>query len=574
MANAMDKAPGARSPANSHSGRKLGRTVLLVILAAVAAFVGTGYRSLHSVIAPGKCSPPLPTLLNDYPVDANDPRLAAASAGLGAFLAARASEDDIDSLSVAVVTPFGTVFERSYGVLRANESSPSAPVDSHSIYRIASITKMFTVLETLILREKGTLSWDDPVTKYVPHFSYPCYSWVDYLEGNNRSCSTSQQAPITLRQLASHLSGIGRDYPNVDFDTYPHVDNREKSPDTTGATQKGMLEAIASEPLIAPPYSYPIYSNTGMDLLGIANLGAEKLSDELTSAESHNDMVKRDIFEPLGLNGSFYGAPGSAHTEHLAVPKKSSELADFQFQNWTDPSGGQYSSLADLTKVMQSLLAPTQKGSVISEYVVREWLRPLHGWSDGFLEVGAPWEILKIRPGVRLYNKGGNLPGYHSQFALNPAFSYGVIVLVTGEYDDTVTLTAEAVSFFQPAFEDVLKGVVAANYAGLWTSTNGLASVSVSKDGVLCLDLLIVEDIDILRLAGDGNPATLWSTGRPGEFRIAFGRPQLNGTPNAGCEPYWISIDPFRGRGIPADLLYFVGDELVYPAAEARLKRF
>lgn len=56
--------------------------------------------------------------------------------------------------------------------------------------------------------------------------------------------------------------------------------------------------------------------------------------------------------------------------------------------------------------------------------------------------------------------------------------------------------------------------------------------------------------------------------------RIGFGRPQLNGTPNAGCEPYWISIDSFRGRGIPADLIYFVGDELVYPAAEARLKRF
>jgi hypothetical protein len=54
---------------------------------------------------------------------------------------------------------------------------------------------------------------------------------------------------------------------------------------------------------------------------------------------------------------------------------------------------------------MQSFLSPEETG-VISPYVVREWLRPMHAWSDGFQEVGAPWEIAKIGREARVYAKG------------------------------------------------------------------------------------------------------------------------------------------------------------------------
>ena len=186
---------------------------------------------------------------------------------------------------------------------------------------------------------------------------------------------------------------------------------------------------------------------------------------------------------------------------------------------------------------------------------------------------------------------GGNLPGYHSQFVLNPQFSYGIIVLVTGEYADTVTLANHAVSIFQPVFESLLKDMVVNHYSGLWRGDSSTAAISVSKERVLYLDLLIVEDIDILDFVGNGKPAALWSTGRAGEFRygiqympmqkltalaacrIGFGRIELNDTPNAGCEPYWITIDPFRGKGAPVDLVYFINGEFVYPSAHARMKR-
>jgi hypothetical protein len=54
---------------------------------------------------------------------------------------------------------------------------------------------------------------------------------------------------------------------------------------------------------------------------------------------------------------------------------------------------------------MQSFLSPKGTG-LLSPYVMREWLRPLHPWSDGFQEVGAPWEISKVGREARVYSKG------------------------------------------------------------------------------------------------------------------------------------------------------------------------
>jgi CubicO group peptidase (beta-lactamase class C family) len=105
------------------------------------------------------CKAPLPNLLAHYPVPADSLPLRRAHDSLDAFFTKRASHPDIDSISVAIVTPFGNIFEKGYGILHANGSESSQPVNRDSIYRIASITKMFTVLETLVLRERGILNW-------------------------------------------------------------------------------------------------------------------------------------------------------------------------------------------------------------------------------------------------------------------------------------------------------------------------------------------------------------------------------------------------------------------------------
>ncbi|KAL1743705.1 beta-lactamase/transpeptidase-like protein [Schizophyllum fasciatum] len=531
--------------------------------------------SHHRSIPASSCKAPLPNLLAYDPPTGTESALQEASLLLDAYFTQRTAYPDIDSLAVAAVTPSGTVFEHAYGRLRANESQPDkhGTVASDSIYRIASITKMFTVLETLILRERGALNWDDPVTRFLPNFTHPDASWSDHLRGAELRQTESR---ITLRQLASHLSGIGRDYPVQNVPDWPSEKPKESKSGVHSRDE--LFKTISKLPLVVPQYEYPVYSNVGMNVLGIANVEANKLASNATDDEpqSHKELIQRDILKPLGFNGSFYGVPDEELAARIAVPKVNAEWADSIFDDADDPSGGQFSSLRDLTTILRTLLSPTAEGGLISPSVVREWLRPLHAWRDGMNEVGAPWEIRKLPGEFRLYSKGGNLPGYHSQFALLPEQAFGVIVLVTGEYTDTVSLTDAVVSRFSPAFAALQAEAVAKAYAGIFHGDRALSIVSV-RQGALFVDALIIRGVDVLEAAGaaPGRPVALWSTGRKHEFRLGIGRADLNDVPISGCEPYWISLDAsgYQSRGAPLDLIYFEDGDLVYPSAGVTLKR-
>lgn len=152
------------------SGPVLSQMVNLVLLAAstVASLLGGHYLALFpSSFSPDSetrddprwnCHPFLPPLFAENPPPPEQPRILAATKHLHTVLSQRFEELDIDSLSVAVVTSAGPVFEHNWGVLRANEST-SEPVTSHAIYRIASVSKLFAAFEGWILQQKGRLSW-------------------------------------------------------------------------------------------------------------------------------------------------------------------------------------------------------------------------------------------------------------------------------------------------------------------------------------------------------------------------------------------------------------------------------
>ncbi|KAF8203101.1 beta-lactamase/transpeptidase-like protein, partial [Pholiota molesta] len=185
------------------------------------------------------------------------------------------------------------------------------PVNRDSIYRIASISKMFTVLETLILRERGALNWDDPVKKFLPEFKPTSSGWSNYLNG----LGSKERPHITLRQLASHLASIGRHYPPSETEDWPvsglptdeiyFIANISSCASTElGPSYDKLLKLVSKYPLVNVPYGYPIYSNMGMSLLGLSNIAANKMISSHPSNEpqTHKELVKRDIFDPFQMN--------------------------------------------------------------------------------------------------------------------------------------------------------------------------------------------------------------------------------------------------------------------------------
>ena len=78
-----------------------------------------------------------------------------------------------------------------------------------------------------------------------------------------------------------------------------------------------------------------------------------------------------------------------------------------------NPAGGQFSSLGDLVKLMQTLLNPEREESILPTHSVREWLQPVHPLFDDDTEIGAPWEIYKIR------NKWGQVQRLYEKCTLS-----------------------------------------------------------------------------------------------------------------------------------------------------------
>ena len=107
------------------------------------------------------CRPFLPNLHAGSPPSPDHPAVRKATEKLHQYFNDRFAQGDIDSLSVAVVTSNGTLYEGNFGVMRGNETATSAPTNRHSMYRIASVSKLFAVLEGLLLEQKGIISWYD-----------------------------------------------------------------------------------------------------------------------------------------------------------------------------------------------------------------------------------------------------------------------------------------------------------------------------------------------------------------------------------------------------------------------------
>lgn len=146
-----------------------------------------------------------------------------------------------------------------------------------------------------------------------------------------------------------------------------------------------------------PPAFYPMYSNTGTGLLGLTLVAANRLHGRPDDSEpgTYAELMKRDIFDPLGLNGSSFLA-SDANRRMLIVPASESDIVDLDFTDRMNAGGGQFASLSDFIRLSQTLLNPRRPGALLRPYSVQRWLRPVFSFEeDHWTEAGLVWEILR-----------------------------------------------------------------------------------------------------------------------------------------------------------------------------------
>ncbi len=169
--------------------------------------------------------------------------------------------------NVLVAEKGNVIYQKSFGYLIFESEKLHT---ANSIFSVASITKVFTSLSILQLKEKGKLELDDYVKKHLPEFPYP---------------------DITVRNLLSHTSGL----PDLDIFEEAVQNNPKKI-----FTNKDVLPLLIvwRNPLKHKPNEKWAYSNINYELLA--------LIVENITGNTFQDYVRKNIFVPANMPNTFF----------------------------------------------------------------------------------------------------------------------------------------------------------------------------------------------------------------------------------------------------------------------------
>ncbi len=213
--------------------------------------------------------------------------------------------------AVLVAKDGAPLVSKGYGLANRELDVPNTP---RTKFRLGSITKMFTAMAILHLEEQGKLAVTDPVCKHVP------------------DCPPAW-AKITIHHLLTHTSGI----PN--FTSLPDYPKTMAAPSAVNQT----VARFRDRPLDFDPGEKFRYSNSGYVLLGQVI--------EKVAIESYGAVLKRTIFEPLGMKDTGYDSGAEI------IPRRASgysrQAERFRNAMYIDMSiphaaGGLYSTVEDL----------------------------------------------------------------------------------------------------------------------------------------------------------------------------------------------------------------------------------
>lgn len=226
------------------------------------------------------------------------------------------------------------------------------PVALDTLFRIYSMTKPVTSIALMQLYEQGRFLLDDPVHKYIP-------SWRNlqvYKSGVYPNFVTTAPArPMTIRDLLTHQAGL-----SYGFSCRTNVDAayRELKLDGhSGLTLDGLIDELSRLPLEFSPGSAWNYS-LATDVCGY-------LVQQL-SGMTLDDYFAKHIFEPLGMQDTFFSVPADKLTRFAACyqyqPGDTFSLQDDpQSSHFRKPlrylsgGGGLVSSIADYYRFTQAL---------------------------------------------------------------------------------------------------------------------------------------------------------------------------------------------------------------------------
>ncbi|HWG42770.1 MAG TPA: serine hydrolase [Gemmataceae bacterium] len=331
---------------------------------------------------------------------------------LTSFIAREVREKNLPALSIALVDDQTIVWAHGFGFA---DPKAKVPATADTIYRVGSVSKLFTDLAIMQLVERDALDLDAPITKYLP----------DFKPGN------AFDKAITLRQMMAHRSGLVREPPIGNYF------------DPTGPSLAKMVESLNKTQLVYKPETKTKYSNAAIATVGFVL--------EETQKQPFARYLWRTLLDPLGMKHSGF-EPDPALTKDLAkavmwtYPGR--EFPAPTFELGMAPAGSMYTNVLDLGHFLSVLFAGGKgpHGQVVKPQTLEQmWTlqfvkqdakkekekEPKEGFGLGF--------YLSELDGHKSIGHGGAVYGFATQLQALPKEKLGVVVVASRDVANGVT---------------------------------------------------------------------------------------------------------------------------------------
>lgn len=317
------------------------------------------------------------------------------------WLESQLSYEQYPGISAAIVYKQNMIWKYALGY---SDPEKKIPTTTKTIYSICSISKLFTSIALMQLRDQGKLRLDDPVGKHLPWFK------IEQV--------FPESPPITIESILTHSSGLPRE------SDYPYWN----SPSFDFPSREKMIEQLKNQKTLYPAYTYYQYSNLGLTLAG------EIVSQ--VSGMSYEEYVTQNILEPLGLEDTRPYMPENLYGDQLSIGysaktrKGNRDKMPFFQANAITPAAGFSSTAEDLAKfaMWQLRLLESGKTEILQTNTLKEMYR-VH-WLDPDWETtrGLGFGVYRNN-GITFVGHSGSCPGYRTAVIVQPNDKIGTVFM-------------------------------------------------------------------------------------------------------------------------------------------------
>ena len=298
-------------------------------------------------------------------------------------------------VAIALVDDQQVVWAKGFGTVDSANQRLAGP---QTVFRVGSVSKLFTDVAIMQLVEQGKLDLDAPVSRYLPDF-HPHNPF---------------EKPITLRQLMSHRSGLVREPPVGSYF------------DSTSPPLAATIASLNRTTLVYQPETHTKYSNAAIATVGYVL--------ERVSGAPFAQALSKAVLEPLGMTTSGFEATPALKRDLAPAAMWTLDGRMFAaptFQLGISPAGSMYTTVTDLGRFLSALFAGGRgvNGQVLKPETIAQMWTPqfARGEQSGY---GIGFRIGTLE-GHKSVGHDGAIYGFATTLQALPDAKLGVVVVTT-----------------------------------------------------------------------------------------------------------------------------------------------